>query len=157
MPIVKVLFISISIIFVILSILPVLFYKFLKKQINTWPVVAAKVTYSKLLNQTGARGESLIEAIVHFEYEFRGKTFTSQTPTLSSFDLFPSLDYQREIYNKYTKGEYYNARVSPISGELAYFEVAPLSIISAVLMPFLGLGYLAILYLYIDSLVSLFS
>ncbi|MBB6522279.1 DUF3592 domain-containing protein [Pseudoteredinibacter isoporae] len=139
MPIVKVIFISVSIIFIILSILPVLIYKILKKRTNTWPVVSAKVTYSKLLNQTDAQGESLIEAIVHFEYEFRGKAFTSQTPTLSSFNLFPSLDYQREIYNKYTKGEYYNARVSPISGELAYLEVAPLSIISAVLMPFWGL------------------
>ncbi|MCV6626549.1 MAG: hypothetical protein OIF38_10665 [Cellvibrionaceae bacterium] len=156
MQIVKVIFIFISVIFVILSLLQVLVYKHQKKYFNTWPVVAAKITFSKLLNQIGANGEDLIEAIIHFEYEFRGKTYTSKTPTLSSIDLFPSLDYQKEIYNKYAKGEYYNARVSPISGEIAYLEVAPLSIMSAVLAPVFGIGSLAFLYLYIDFFAGIF-
>lgn len=149
MTILKVLFMVFSIIALLLSILPALVYKFINRRIHTWPVVAAKITHTRLLNQLGARGETMIEAVIHFEYEFRGESFTSKTPVLKGLDLFPSLDYEKELFNKYKKGEYYNARVSPITGGLAYLEVAPLSRASAIVAPIFGLSYVAFIFGYI--------
>lgn len=155
MAFVKVLFVILSVIFVFFSLLPTVAYSVYKKRARTWPVVAAKITYARLLNQSDANGQPMVEAIIHFDYEFRGKTYTSETPTLIGIDRFPSLDYQRGLIDKYQKGEYYNAKVSP-NGRFAFLEVAPLSVASAVYMPLFGLGYLLFLFLYINFFASLF-
>lgn len=155
MVVIKIFFVILAMIVAMLGILPAITYQFIKKRIHSWPVVVAKVTHTRLLDQLGASGETIIEAIIHFEYEFRGKSFTSKTPVLKGHDLFPSLEYEKMLIEKYKVGELYNARVDPISGKFSFLEVAPLSHISAVALPLIGVGIVCFVFGYIYFIVNL--
>ncbi|UTW45926.1 DUF3592 domain-containing protein [bacterium SCSIO 12696] len=120
----------------------------LKKYFDLWPVVAAEITHSRLLNQTGVNGEIMLEGIIHFKYSIRGKDYKSDTPALRGYDLFPSLNYERSLVKKYPKGEFVNARVHPNVNSLAYLEVAPLSKLSTVLAPLMFLLGVGIMFGY---------
>ena len=124
------------------------FYLRLKKTFDRWPVIGAQVTTSWLLNQPGADGQYLLEAVVHFSYSFRGQEYVSKTPALRGYDLFPSLEYERKLVKKYPKGEFVNARVHPYAPDFAYLEVAPLSITSTILAPLMAIGGVGLIIAY---------
>lgn len=135
-------------------------YLYLKAKFRRWPVVAAKITQSRLLNQLGVDNENMLEALIRFEYEFRDKKYESSTPALRGYDLFPSYEYESSLVRRYQFGEFTNARVHPECPEVSYLEVAPLSRRSTILVPimtitgiaiFIGLenGFLQELYQYL--------
>ena len=120
----------------------------LRRVFNRLPVVAAKITHSRLLNQLGANGENLLEAIIAYEYSFRGKEYEAKTPALRGYDLFPSLEYERALVQRYPKGEFVNVRVIPDMPEVGYLEVAPLSKLSTVLSPIMAIGGILLIVAY---------
>ncbi|AMX03898.1 DUF3592 domain-containing protein [Microbulbifer thermotolerans] len=125
-------------------------YLKLKKTFNNWPNVTARITYSRFLNQLDVDGRKMVEAIIAFEYTFRGKSYRSETPVLRGYDLFPDFDYEKNLTKKYQVGDLVNARVHPKVNSVAYLEVAPLSRLSTVLVPlmiFLSIGFIVALKL----------
>lgn len=144
----KVVSLFIGVAFALTGVLQTFLYLRLKKHFLNWPVVAAKITHSRLLNQTGPDGKKLLEAIIYFTYDFRGKSYKTNTPALRGYDLFPSLEYERALVKKYRAGDMHNIRVHPALPRVAYLEVAPLSVISTVLAPVFTLGGIALIVAY---------
>jgi hypothetical protein len=98
-----------------------------------------------------AEGKNVLEAIIYFKYNFRGKEYESNTPALRGYDFFPSFDYEHGLVKKYPKGEVVNLKVHPNEPNLAYLEVAPFSKISAALAP-LGIILLVAYYVWLGEL-----
>jgi len=46
----------------------------------------------------------MIEVIIEFEYSFRGELYKSNTPVLRGYDLFLSLEYEKDLVHHYPKG-----------------------------------------------------
>ena len=120
-------------------------YLKLKKQWNSFPIVSAVITKSKLFDFTCSGGQRDYEAQISFKYTFRGKDYESDTPALRSPQVFPLYEYESTLLDKYKEGEMYNARVHPNLAEMAFLEIAPLSKLSVFLLPLIILGYFAYL------------
>ncbi|KUJ83136.1 DUF3592 domain-containing protein [Microbulbifer flavimaris] len=110
-----------------------------------WPRVPAEITHSRLLNQL-IDGRSVVEAIVTFKYEVDGREYSSKTPALRSYNLFPSVKYESGLVEKYRPGDVVTARFHPLQPSIAYLERAPISWSSTLLLPaWIALGF-AVLY-----------
>ena len=134
--------------FVVLSVIglgQVVSYKMLKRNWGKFRVVAGEILESRILHYTDTEGKTVFEARIRFKYQFQGKEYESETPALRGPQLFPLFDYESKLVQRYKRGEIYNIRVHPLEPEIAYLEVAPLSKISVVVLPFVLLGYLAYL------------
>jgi hypothetical protein len=115
----------------------VVYYLRIRKFWDSLPVVAAEITYSKLDRWNDEAGKSYYDADIRFSYRFRGKQLESDTPDLRSIELFTPYTYNGSLVPRYRVGDIVNARVVPREPYVAYLEVAPLSKLSAVLMPIL--------------------
>jgi hypothetical protein len=144
----KILSLFIFIIMSLAGVLQTFIYTRTKEVFEHLPVVAGEITHSRLLNQMGLNNEQLLEAIIYYKYTFRGQEYEANTPALRGYDLFPSLEYERSLVNKYKTGDIVNIRVMPEIPDLAYLEVAPLSKSSAILAPVMTLGGIALLLAY---------
>jgi hypothetical protein len=98
------------------------------------PVVAAKITEARLSHYNNGGG-TVYEAIIVFQYKFRGVEYESKTPALRGAQIFPLYNFESELIDKYKEGEIYNAKVFPDMPELAYLQIAPLSKVSVFLLP----------------------
>lgn len=131
-------------------------YTVLKKRLQGWPTVAAQVTHARLLNQVSPDGKTLMEAVIYFKYSYQGKEYKANTPALRGYELFPSLDYEAKLVEKYNVDEFYNVKVSPRAPELAYLEIAPLSTASTILAPMLSILGITLLYLLVTGQAELY-
>ncbi|WP_444888927.1 DUF3592 domain-containing protein [Microbulbifer sp. JMSA008] len=123
-------------------------YLKLRKTFSNWPVVVGEITHSRLLNQLDLNGKNVTEAIIAFNYKFKGKMYKSEMPVLRGYDLFPSLEYETYLTKKYRPGDVVEVRVNPKVNEFACLEVAPFSRLSAILvplMPILGIALIVLL------------
>jgi len=120
-------------------------YLKLKKHWNSFHIVAATITKSKLFDLTDANGIRKYDAQISFKYRFRGKEYECDTPALRSPQIFPLYEYESTLLDKYKVGEMYNAKVHPNLPEMAFLEIAPLSKLSVFLLPLIILGYAAYL------------
>lgn len=120
-------------------------YKRIKRDWETYPVVAATITESRLFDFTDSNGSRTYDALIKFEYRFREKNYESDTPALRGVQLFPQYDFAQQLLDKYKEGEMYNARVHPDLPDIAYLEIEPLSKKSMILVPLIILGYIAYL------------
>ena len=155
--IIKIIQLTIPLLLAGTGLLQTILYFKLKKTFERWPTVAAEVTHSVLLNQLDADGRDILEGIINFKYTFRGKEYEVDTPALRSYDLFPSLEYERSLTRRYRVGDIVNARVHPNAPSLAYLEVAPFSRASAILSPIMTLLGIALLFGYFYGYWALFT
>ncbi len=107
----------------------------LKKRMNKWPVVAAKIIKSVLLDYNDVNGERIYEANIEFEYEFRGQNYTSDTPLLKGYEVFTKWDRESELLTKYKEGNIVNARVCPHAPGISFLEISKFDWLSALLVP----------------------
>ncbi|WP_444957517.1 DUF3592 domain-containing protein [Microbulbifer sp. ZKSA002] len=126
-------------------------YLRMRKTFGNWPVVVGEITHSRLLNQLDSNGKKVTEAIIAFNYKFRGREYKSEMPVLRGYDLFPSLEYESYLTKKYRPGDIVDARVNPKVSGLAYLEVAPFSRLSAILVPLLPVLGVALIVLFKSS------
>ena len=151
----KFLFVLIPASLMALGLFETLLYMRIKKVYHRLPIVAATITYSRLINHTDLDGKREIGAIIKYKYRFRGAEYESETPVLKGYDLFPSLDYYQQLVKENRPGDIVNVRVVPTAPELAYITVAPLSRISTVLAPVISLGSIALIIGYFMGLGAL--
>lgn len=155
--IVKILQLAIPLLLTGMGLLQTIFYFKLKKTFERWPIVAAEITHSVLLNQLDADGRAIVEGVINFKYSFRGQEYEVDTPAIRAYDLFPSLEYERSLTKRYRVGDIVNARVHPNSSSLAYLEVAPFSRASAILSPIMTLLGIALFIGYFYGYWAVFT
>ena len=128
-----------------LGLFQTLVYWRFSRTFSNWPRVQVEITHSRLLNQLGD-GKNLVEAIIAFKYTVNGREYSSNTPALRSYNLFPSLAYESQLVRKYRRGDIVTARFHPLEPSVAYLERAPLSWSSTLLVPgWIGLA-VAVIY-----------
>jgi len=106
------------------------------------PVVAATISEARL-DHRNETGRTVYEAIIEFQYNFRGRQYESKSPALRGIQVFPLYEYEANLLEKYKEGGIYNARVFPNMPELAYLEIAPLSRLSILMFPLILGGFFA--------------
>ncbi len=116
-------------------------YRKVKQRWERMPVVAAIITKSALRDYNDLNGNRVYEADIRFEYQFRGNSYESVTPSLEGPALGPRWNYATELVDRYAVGEMYNARVIPEQPDVAYLEVASLNKVAVVLVPALTVAY----------------
>jgi hypothetical protein len=126
---------------VVTNTIQIFAYFRVKKVFARLPVVAAEITQRKMFNDYDIDGRRRYEADIRFRYRYQGKEYESQTAALRSAQLFPLWNYERELYERYPIGSVVNARVLPDVPEVAFLEVAPFSVVSAVLLPIATVVY----------------
>ena len=122
-------------ILIVFGLFQTFIYFQLKKRIGSWPVVAAKIIKSVLLDYNDVNGERIYEANIEYEYEFRGKIYTVDTPLLKGYEVFTKWDREYELQKKYKEGDVVNAKVCPHASEICYLEVSKFDWPSAILVP----------------------
>ncbi|WP_237059754.1 DUF3592 domain-containing protein [Microbulbifer sediminum] len=131
--------------FTMLGLAQTLIYWRFSRTFTGWSRVRAEITHSRLLNQLIA-GRNIVEAIIAFRYEVDGCEYSSKTPVLRSYNLFPSIAYESRLVKKYRPGDMVTARFHPLEPSIAYLERAPISWSSTLLVPaWIALG-LAVIY-----------
>lgn len=134
---------------ILLGLFQTIHYRRVSKNFDKLPVVACTIIESKLLDDAFSNpGKRIYEAQIKYKYTFRGQEYIGETPSLRGYELWPDLDYEWVLLRKYKENEIFNAHVLPNSPKIAYLEVAPLDKRSAILMPFVMVGYLAFIWGY---------
>lgn len=77
----------------ILVLLEAFVYILIKRGCNRIPVIAATITYSRLINHFDLEGKREIGAIIKYKYRLQGAEYQGEKPVLKCYDLFPSLSY----------------------------------------------------------------
>ena len=130
--------------------LQTLYYRRLKSVFDELPVVAGEIIESKLHDDPWSNpGKRVFEARIKYRYSFRGKDYIGDTPALRGYQLWPSYFYEYELLKRYKAGDIANVKVVPSNPGTAYLEVAPLDKKSALLMPILAVGYIALVFGYV--------
>lgn len=119
--------------------------------------MSAIITTSRLLNHNDVRGSRVYEALLEFEYDFRGKRYRLNTPLLRSMQLFSDKNIEHELLAKYKEHDLVNVRVMPSSPQNAFIEVQPFSLASATGVPMLAILYAATVFGYGWIVVNIFN
>lgn len=129
------------------SIFPTFAYFRLKKFYDRYPIVAAKIIHSELLDYNDVDGRRVWEADIKYTYHFRGQDYEGSTPALRGHQLFsPNWDFESQLVDEHKVGDYVNVRVVPACPELAYITIAPFSFWSAIAAPFYIIVFGALLF-----------
>lgn len=126
---------------VLTNTLQFLMYRSVKRNWGRYIPVRATITRSKLIDQLNADGNRDYEAEIRFKYLWDGKEYESDTAILRGPQLFPLWNYESSLLQKYKEGDYCEARVHPRNPDIAFLELAPLSKMSAILLPIMTIGY----------------
>jgi hypothetical protein len=76
------------VVLVLANVAQTIFYIRVRKYFERLPIIAARITHSKLLNCTDERGRRVWEAKIRYKYSFHGKEYEGYTPALRSPQLF---------------------------------------------------------------------
>lgn len=116
--------------------------------------INVKVIKSKLNNYNDIDGRRVFESEIMFEYRVNGKLYRSHTPAIKSPQMFPDLNFEYDLVDKYKEGENYQAKINPYNPKQAFLEVAPYTKLST--LELLG-NLLLVLFLISSYFPELFS
>lgn len=128
-------------------------YLLTKLNYRKYPRVLGRIVKAKLDDHNGVYGNRTYRASFEVEYEYQDKLYVSHSPILRCVELFPSFQYESKLLDSYKVGDIVEVRVNPIEPNKGYFAIAPLSIMSFLVM--LSMGLLAVFYfMYLKNLDS---
>ncbi|MEM7430408.1 MAG: DUF3592 domain-containing protein [Pseudomonadota bacterium] len=132
------------VVFLILALTSTSQYFFYRKVQRVWErliPVHATITHSKLIDQLNTDGNREYEADIRYKYLWDGEEHESQLSILRGPQLFPQWEYEHALVERYKEGDSCEVRVHPADGSLSFLELAPLSKLSALLLPLITVGY----------------
>lgn len=109
-------------------------YLFIKSKYKNFLSVKGKIIKCKLDDFSNPDGSREFKANIEIEYEYQSKTYQCSTPVLRSFELFPAYQVEANLAGKHKEGDIVDVKFDVNKPSRGYISIAPLSIISSLLL-----------------------